>query len=105
MRHKLKSGVEIELTDADIREIVNMYGPKPGKESFNFSKMNEYFEEMKTHAIQKMEHISDHVIGDEEGIDIAAEFVAKNGTYHDFIKFLRYEMDYNLAYHILESTK
>lgn len=98
--------MEIELNELDIRDIVNLYGHKFVKESqIDFAEMNEYFEKMKVHAIQKMEHISDHVINDEEGIDIAAEFVAKNGTYHDFIKFLRYEMDHNLAYHILESTK
>ena len=52
-----------------------------------------------------MEHISEHIITDEDSIDIAAEYVAKNGTYKDFVKFLRYAMDHNLAYHLLESTK
>jgi hypothetical protein len=45
------------------------------------------------------------VISDEDSIDLAAEHVAKHGTYMDFVKFLRYSRDYDIAYHILESVK
>jgi galactokinase/mevalonate kinase-like predicted kinase len=67
--------------------------------------MENYFKELHKHAISKMEHISNHVITDEDSIDIALAHVAKYGTYHDFVKMLRYEMDANVAYHLLESTK
>ena len=36
-------------------------------------------------------------------MDLAIEYVAKNGTYMDFVKMLRYARDYDIAYHVLES--
>jgi hypothetical protein len=102
MKYKTKSGVEVDLTQEDAKEIAALYkisGPE------KFEDMKEYFVDLHKHAVQKMEHISDHIITDEDSIDIAMEYVAKNGTYNDFVKMLRYEMDYNLAYHTLESSK
>lgn len=100
MRYKTERGVDVELTDLDIININRMHTGKK-----NFAQMEEYFRNMWKHAIEKMEHISEHIITDEDSIDIALEFVSKNGTYKDFAKFIRYVMDYNLAYHLLESTK
>jgi hypothetical protein len=72
---------------------------------FDFDGMDKYFKDLHQHAISKMEHISEHIITDEDSIDIAAEYVAKNGTYMDFVKFLRYARDYDISYHILNSVK
>lgn len=99
MKYKLKNGLEVDLHDEDIQSI-----SKLNKEN-SFSNMNDYFIKLHKHAIEKMEDISDHVIYDEDSIDIAGEFVAKHGTYKDFVKFLRYSRDYDIAHHILESTK
>ena len=49
--------------------------------------------------------ISEHIITDEDSIDIAVEYVAKYGSYKDFVKMLRYSRDYDISYHILESGK
>lgn len=100
MKYKTKAGMEIQLHDEDVKKISQMY-----EEEFDFEEMQNYFKDLHKHAISKMEHISEHIITDEDSIDIAAEYVAKNGTYKDFVKFLRYAMDHNLAYHLLESTK
>lgn len=100
MKYKLKSGLEVELHQEDIKNISEMY-----EDEFDFEKMDEYFKELHKHAISKMEYISNHVITDEDSIDIALAYVAKHGTYHDFVKMLRYEMDANVAYHLLESIK
>jgi hypothetical protein len=102
MKYKTKGGVEVELTLEDAKEIAAMHNIS-GVEKFE--KMKEYFEDLHKHAVQKMEHISDHIITDEDSIDMAMAYVSKNGTYEDFVKMLRYEMDYNLAWHTLESAK
>lgn len=60
---------------------------------------------MHTKAIKEMEHISEHIITDEDSIDLAVEYVAKYGSYKDFVKMLRYVRDYDIAYHILQSVK
>ena len=98
MKFKLKNGMEVDLHDEDIMAISKMHGG-------SFEEMSEYFEDLHKHAINKMEMISECIITDEDSIDKAAEYVAKNGTYMDFVKFLRYEMDANVAYHTLQSTK
>lgn len=100
MKYKLKSGLEVELHEEDMKAIAEMY-----YDDFDFEEMEDYFKELHKHAISKMEHISNHVITDEDSIDMALAHVAKYGTYHDFVKMLRYEMDANVAYHLLESTK
>lgn len=100
MKYKLKNGMEVDLHDEDIMAISKMHG-----DDFGFEDMKEYFEELHKHAINKMEMISECIITDEDSIDKAAQYVAKNGTYMDFVKFLRYEMDANVAYHTLQSTK
>ena len=101
MLFKTERGIEIELSDHDVKKIIgtkNLSGT-------NFDKMQEYFKKMHAKAIKEMEHISEHIITDEDSIDLAVEYVAKYGSYKDFVKFLRYQMDHNLAYHILESVK
>lgn len=100
MKYKTKAGVQVQLHEEDIKAINKM-----AEDEFDFEEMEDYFKDLHKHAISKMEHISEHIITDEDSIDIAAEYVAKNGTYKDFVKFLRYAMDHNLAYHLLESTK
>ena len=100
MKFKLKNGMEVDLHDEDIKTIGKM-----AEEEFDSEKMLKYFEDLHKHAISKMETISEKVITDEDSIDIAAEYVAKNGTYKDFVKFLRYEMDANVSMHSLESFK
>ena len=92
--------MEIQLHDEDVKKISQMY-----EEEFDFEEMQNYFKDLHKHAISKMEHISQHLISDEDSIDIAAEYVAKNGTYMDFVKFLRYARDYDISYHLLKSTK
>ena len=101
MKYKTKAGVEIELHEQDIKAISKMYN----EEEFKFEDMEEYFKDLHKHAISKMEHVSDLIITDEDSIDIAAEYVAKNGTYKDFVKFLRYYFDWDISYHLLESVK
>lgn len=98
MKYKLKSGQEIELHDEDVKAISMLSGGV-------FEKMHEYFHDMHKHAVGKLEHISDHIITDEESLDMAMEDVAKNGTYHDFVKMLRYSRDYDISKHVLESIK
>lgn len=104
MRYKTEHGIELDLTERDIRDITAM-SKKNGVKNNVFDDMEEYFKHLHKKSVEHMEKISEHVITDEDSIDIAVEYVAKNGTYNDFIKMLRYEMDYNLAYHILESAK
>ena len=99
MKYKLKNGLEVDLHDEDIAAISKMHK----EEDFDFSEMEEYFKELHKHAVHKMEMISGKVITDEDSLDIAMEYVAKYGTYHDFVKMLRYMADYNTAYHVLES--
>lgn len=101
MKYKLKNGTEVDLHEEDVKNIVLMNKD----EEFNSDKMLTYFKDLHKHAISKMETISEKVITDEDSIDIAAEYVAKHGTYKDFVKFIRYEMDANVAYHSLESFK
>ena len=98
MKYKLKNGTEVDLHDEDIIAISKM------KED-SFEDMKKYFEDLQKHAIAKMEMISDYIITDEESIDQAASYVAKYGSYTDFVKFVRYEIDYNVAFHTLESFK
>lgn len=100
MKYKLKSGLEVDLHEEDMKAIAEMYEGK-----FDFEEMEEYFKDLHKHAISKMEHISNHVITDEDSIDIALAHVAKYGTYHDFVKMLRYARDYDISYHLLESIK
>lgn len=100
MKYKLKSGMEVDLHDEDIKAISKMHS-----EEFDFAEMDEYFKDLHKHAISKMEHISGKVITDEESIDMAMNHVMRFGTYHDFIKMLRYYFDWDLSYHLLESTK
>lgn len=49
--------------------------------------------------------ISESIITDEDSIDKAAEKVIRYGTNMDFVKFMRYARDYDIAYHSLESFK
>lgn len=105
MKFKLKNGMEVDLHDEDIKTIMNTYKSWQDEDEFDSDKMLKYFEDLHKHAMSKMETISEKVITDEDSIDIAAEYVAKHGTYKDFVKFLRYEMDANVAYHSLESFK
>ena len=100
MKYKLKSGMEVELHEDDIKAIAEMHD-----ESFDFEEMEDYFKSLHMHSVSKMEHISGKVITDEESIDMALHHVMRYGTYHDFIKMLRYYMDWDLSYHLLESTK
>lgn len=99
MKYKTKAGVEVELHEEDVKAISKM------NKEFDFEKMEDYFKELHKHAMTKMQHISQHIVTDEDSIDKAAEYVAKFGTYEDFVKFIRYEMDANTAYHLLESVK
>lgn len=106
MKIKLKNGMEVDLHDEDMKSIYKMYKDwNKESEEFDFDEMTEYFKDLHKHAIHKMEMISGKVITDEDSLDIAMEYVAKNGTYHDFVKMLRYMADYNTAYHSLESFK
>jgi adenylosuccinate lyase len=98
MKYKLKTGQEIELNQEDVKEINKLFN----FEKLDFEKMQEYYEQLHHHAKAKLEEISEHIIQDEDDIDIAAEYVAKNGTYKDFVKMLRYMRDYDIAYHILQ---
>lgn len=100
MKYKLKSGIEVELHEEDVKNI-----SKLNEDVFEFDEMEEYFKNLHKHAIHKMEMISGKVITDEDSIDIAMEHVAKYGNYHDFVKMLRYMLDYNTAFHVLESIK
>lgn len=101
MLFKTERGIEVELSEHDIKKIV---GTKclTGQ---SFDDMTEYFKKLHAHAIKKMEDISEHIITDEDSIDLAVEYVAKYGSYKDFVKMLRYARDYDIAYHILESSK
>lgn len=103
MQFKTERGIDVELSEHDIKKLMAMKGVSNG--DFDFENMEKYFKDLHKHAIDKMEHISQHIITDEDSIDLAVEYVAKYGSYKDFVKFLRYEMDHNLAYHILESVK
>lgn len=105
MKFKLKNGMEVDLHDEDIKTIMNTYKSWQDEEEVDFKDMEKYFKDLHKHAISKMETISQMVISDEDSIDLAAEHVAKHGTYMDFVKFIRYELDANTAYHILESVK
>ena len=105
MKFKLKNGMEVDLHDDDIKTIMNTYKSWQDAEEFDSDKMLKYFEDLHKHAISKMETISEKVITDEDSIDIAAEHVAKHGTYKDFVKFMRYSRDYDIAWHILQSFK
>jgi hypothetical protein len=98
MKYKFKNGQEIEVTEEDLRELNKMFGLE-----VDFEDMKEYYEELHKHAVQKMEHISERIITDEDSIDLAAEYVMKHGTAMDFIKFMRFARDYDISYHILES--
>lgn len=100
MKYKFKNGQEIEVTEEDLRELNKMFGSE-----VDFEEMKKYYEELHKHAVQKMEHISERIITDEDSIDMAAEYVMRNGTYHDFIQMLRYYMDWDISMHILESVK
>lgn len=99
MKYKTKAGVEVELHEEDVKAISKM------NKEFDFEKMEDYFKELHKHAMTKMQHISQHIVTDEDSIDKAAEYVAKFGTYEDFVKFIRYARDYDIAYHLLESVK
>lgn len=99
MKYKTKAGVEVELHEEDVNAISKM------NKEFDFEKMEDYFKELHKHAMTKMQHISQHIVTDEDSIDKAAEYVGKFGTYEDFVKFLRYARDYDIAYHLLESVK
>lgn len=99
MKYKTKAGVEVELHEEDVKAISKM------NKEFDFEKMEDYFKELHKHAMTKMQHISHHIVTDEDSIDKAAEYVAKFGTYEDFVKFLRYARDYDISYHLLNSVK
>ena len=86
MQFKTERGVEIELSEHDINKLMAMKGVSKN----GFESMTEYFKDLHKHAIDKMEHISEHIITDEDSIDLAVEYVAKYGSYKDFVKFLRY---------------
>ena len=101
MQFKTERGIDVELSEHDINKIMTMKGVS----KFDFEEMTEYFKDLHKHAIDKMQMISEHIITDEDSIDLAVEYVAKYGSYKDFVKFLRYQMDYNLAWHILESLE
>lgn len=100
MKYKLKSGMEVDLHEDDIKAISEKF-----KEEFGFEDMTEYFADLHKHAISKLEHISEMIITDEDSIDLAAVNVMKNGTYMDFAKFMRYSRDYDISKHLLESVK
>lgn len=97
MKHKLKNGMEVEITKEDVVEINKLF-----KEE-GFDEMKKYYEDLHKHAKHKLEEISEHIITDENDADTALEYVARNGTYKDFVQMLRYMRDYDLSYHILGS--
>lgn len=101
MKYKLKNGMQVDLHEEDMKAISAMYA----EEVFDISEMTKYFEDLHKHAVSKMEHISQHIITDEDSLDLATEYVAKHGTYMDFVKMLRYSRDYDISMHILESVK
>lgn len=100
MKYKLKSGVEVDLHEDDIKAISEKF-----KEEFGFEDMAEYFADLHKHAVSKLEHISEMIITDEESIDKAFLYVMRNGSYYDFIQMLRYYMDWDISNHLLESVK
>ena len=102
MKYKLKSGMQVELHDEDIKGISKLDSQH---QQFSGKDMKQYFQYLHTHAMQKMQHISDHIVTDQNSIDAAAEYVMKFGTFKDFVKFIRYQMDANVAYHVLQSLK
>lgn len=100
MKYKTKAGVQVQLHEEDIKAINKM-----AEDEFDFEDMEEYFEEMKKKAISKMEHVSQHLISDEESIDKSFLYVMRHGSYYDFIQMLRYYMDWDISNHILTSVK
>lgn len=100
MKYKLKSGIEVDLHEDDIKGI-----SKLNDDEFDFEDMEEYFSDLHKHATANLERISEMIITDEDDIDLAAVNVMKNGTYMDFAKFMRYSRDYDIAKHLLESVK
>lgn len=107
MKFKFKNGMQVDLHEDDMKSIYKMYKDWSKEEDIEFdtSEMTKYFEDLHKHAVGKMEHISQHIITDEDSMDLAIEYVAKNGTYMDFVKMLRYARDYDISVHILESFK
>lgn len=103
MKYKLKNGMEVDLHDEDMKAISHMY--KEWEDEFDAEQMKEYFHNLMKHAVAKMQMISESIITDEDSIDKAAEKVIRYGTNMDFVKFMRYARDYDIAYHSLESFK
>lgn len=100
MKYKFKNGQELEVTEEDLRELNKMFGSE-----VDFEEMKEYYEDLHKHAISKLEHISQHLISDEESIDKSFLYVMRHGSYYDFIQMLRYYIDWDISHHILESLK
>lgn len=89
MKHKLKSGLEIELTEHDIKEIVKIYQDEDDDHSWE--KYHQFLKKYHERARVNLEIVADEDITDEKDIKQNLECLLKCGSYHEVAEFL-YEL-------------
>ena len=99
MQMKLKSGKTIELTDEELKEVLE----KSGTEYFDAEKLEEYFEHMHKKAHANIEMISESDVESEKDLKKALEKVMHYGSYSDVADMIVEVIECKISKMLLES--
>ena len=102
MKYKLKSGVEVDLHEDDMKAIADMYAKE--EKEFDSDKLLKYFHDMWAKAKLNMEVISDESdIDTEKQIKETYCHVMKYGSAYEIADFTVELMEYMISKMIIES--
>lgn len=101
MKHKLKSGIEVELSVDDLKDIHYMYE----KEYEEHEEVEEYYHKMKEKAHTNLQIISGDNFEDEDSAKEVLACMLRCGTYEEVGEFLFEMMEYVTARQICNSPK
>lgn len=98
MQMKLKSGKMVDLSDDELKEIMEMH-----KAEFDGNKMKHYFHEMYKKAHANIEMISEEDIESEKDLKEALQKVLKHGSYEEVSDMIIEAIECKISKMVLES--
>ena len=104
MQVKLKSGKTFDMSEEQIRQLVNMYSAWV-QTKFDAEKLQHYFQDMWKKAHMNLQMIADETIDTEKDTKDALCMVMKYGTTSDVADFIIEAIEAKVSYMILESMR
>ena len=102
MQVKLKSGKIFDMSEEQIRQLVNMYSAWV-QTKFDAEKLKHYFEDMHKKAHMNLQMIADETIDTEKDMKEALAIIMKYGTVSDVADYIIEAIECKVSKMILQS--